>query len=140
MKCLDFISSNTKEPRGPISKFRAWTKDEGVDIIAWHPFDERCGQAIILAQCAAGTDWREKTMEISLPVWREYIDFATDPLRALVFPSVCHDEWMYLSKKGGILLDRLRITSLIPMNMASNLRKELEEWSEKQLEGLQRAT
>lgn len=139
-KCLDFICDKTKELRGPVSQFRKWSKDEGVDVISWHPFDERSGQVIILVQCGAGATWQEKTMEISLPVWREYIDFVTDPMTALAFPDVCHNDWMYLSKQSGVLLDRLRIASLVPKNMTFPLRRELIDWSKQQLRGLQWAT
>lgn len=135
--CLDFIASTAREPRGPVSVFRQWSKDEGVDVIAWRPLDQRCSQVILLVQCATGTDWKEKTMEISLPVWRQYIDFAAHPITAFAFPSVCNvnADWMYLSKQGGILLDRLRIASFAPI--ISDLRKELSSWSQEQLKHLQ---
>lgn len=139
-KCIDFICDRTRELRGPGFEFRKWTKDEGVDVFAWRPFDERSGQVIVLVQCGAGAKWQEKTMEISVGVWRKYIDFATDPMTALAFPDVCHNGWMYLSKQSGILLDRLRIASLVPRSMTFPLRKELIDWSKKQIEGLQRAT
>lgn len=140
IKCLDFICDKIGELRGRVSQFRKWSKDEGVDVIAWRRFDERSGQVIVLVQCGAGAKWQGKTMEISVPVWREYIDFVTDPMTALAFPNVCHSDWMYLSKQSGILLDRLRIASLVPKNMTFPLRKELIDWSKRQLRGLLWAT
>lgn len=131
--CLDYIGDVINEPRGRIRLFRQWAKDEGVDVIAWGPFDKRPSQVILLVQCAAGTDWRDKTTEISLDVWQEYIDFAVRPTRAFAFPCVCNvnSDWFYLSKQGGILLDRLRIGSFAIIS--SVLRRQLNDWSQRQL-------
>lgn len=133
--CLDFIAGCTNEPRGRIKTFSAWSQDEHVDIIAWRPFDERCNQVILLAQCTAGEGWRKKLGEISINTWQEYVDFATTPVRAFAFPHVCdNDDWYRVSKAAGVLLDRLRIASFVPAS--SDLKRELNDWSSKQLEGL----
>ncbi len=114
-ECLDFVCKQIYEPRGTIEKFSKSTKDEGVDAIAWIPFnDKRPGKVSLLVQCAAGKDWETKLGDLEVDVWKDYIDFHTKPMKAFAFPFVCSDmlTWRRLARKGGIPLDRLRITHL----------------------------
>lgn len=131
-KCLDYIAKELREKRGIIRQFQCSTKDENVDIVAWHPFkDGRPGQMIILTQCAAGKDWKTKMGEISLDVWRQYINWLVEPLKAFAFPFVCvQHEWDYRSRMGGILLDRLRISLMFATaEQDTSLLSELNKWN-----------
>lgn len=135
-QCLDFVCQAIGETRGHVSSYHKRAKDDGVDIVSWQPIDKRCGQIVLLVQCAAGKDWQDKTMEISIPIWRDYIEFAVDPVRAVAIPAICHSDWLYNSKKGGLLLDRLRIASLVPTKMTHSLQNDLKTWSERQYRNL----
>ena len=69
-------------------------KDRGVDVIAWRPFDEhaagehRSSQIVILAQCAAGKNWRQKTGQLPLKSWTQYVHWACEPLTGFAVPCV----------------------------------------------------
>lgn len=136
---IEYVCEKLKEIRGTLESYTSWTKDDGVDVIAWRPFgDERSGKVIILVQCASGGDWTNKVNEIGIDLWQDHIRCAVEPIKALAFPFVCLDktQWRRLSRKGpGILLDRLRITSMFMSvsNPSSDLQTQLKVWCEKQL-------
>ena len=90
-------------------------KDRGVDVVGWKPFgDQRSSQIAVLLQCASGKDWRSKTLDLPLESWKEYIHWSNSPVKAFAVPGVISiRDWHDISKEGGILLDRIRITNLI---------------------------
>jgi len=90
-------------------------KDRGVDVIAWKPFSEpRNSQVVVLLQCASGKDWRSKTRDLPLRSWEQYIHWSNNPIKAFAVPCVISSrDWHDVSKEGGILFDRIRITNLI---------------------------
>lgn len=145
-RCLEYACQLTKEKKGPRDPLTHWRKDAGVDVIAWKPLDNRSGQVILLAQCAAGGKWDSKTRDINLRRWKSFIHFAADPVRVLGFPSVystsstdLEDRWLDYSWEGGILLDRLRIASLAGTNSQAinRLRGDFVAWCIPQIDGLQ---
>jgi hypothetical protein len=90
-------------------------KDRGVDVVAWKPFSEkRSSQIVVLLQCASGKDWRSKTRDLPLRSWEQYIHWSNNPIKAFAVPCVISSrDWHDVSKEGGILFDRIRITNLI---------------------------
>lgn len=111
-------------------------KDRGVDIIAWKPFaEERSCQFVVLAQCAAGKNWRNKTSELPINSWRQYIHWANDPATAFFVPCIIADDlWHDISKEAGILFDRIRIINLLPSGITDAvLNQEFGEWAERRL-------
>lgn len=144
-RCLNYVCQHISERKGPKDPLIHWRKDAGVDVIAWSPIDDRSGQVIVLVQCAAGRKWVRKTSDINLKKWNKLIDFAADPIRGLAFPSVyctssteLEDRWLDHSWDGGILLDRLRITSLARTKTRSikRIRNELINWSQNQIDNM----
>jgi hypothetical protein len=118
-------------------------KDRGVDVIAWQPFDEhlagehRSSQLIILAQCAAGANWRQKTGQLPHKSWTQYIHWACDPLQGFAVPGVISSElWHDISREcGGILFDRIRILNLLPDGIPDGeLKSAIDEWVASELE------
>ena len=108
--------------------------DDGVDLIGWRTFnDARASQAIILAQCAIGTDWRNKRDEISLEMWRRHIDWHSTPLKGFAVPFH-HEEgnsWRETATRAGIIFDRLRIAKLVDAAALSAETKEaMISWCE----------
>lgn len=111
-------------------------KDRGVDIIAWKSFAEgRSSQCVILAQCAAGKDWPNKTCDLPIEAWKQYIHWACNPLAAFFVPCIIPDNsWHEISKEAGILFDRIRIINLLPTGITEpDLSNALREWTEMQL-------
>ena len=130
-ECLNRLSAQMGERSGHPDVVSKDAKDEGVDSIAWRPFlDRRPGQKIILLQCAAGSDWKDKAKDISIDLWKEYVEWAVTPTKGFAFPFVCPDpqEWRRLSKEGGILLDRLRIASLFSESPDAAISSQLVQW------------
>ena len=111
-------------------------KDRGVDVIAWQPFEEhsagehRSNQLIILAQCAAGANWRQKTGELPYKSWTQYIHWACDPVQGFAVPRVVPaDLWHDISRESGILFDRIRIVNLLTGGVQEDeLDSEIREW------------
>ena len=111
-------------------------KDRGVDVIAWKPFIEhsadehRSNQVVILAQCATGVNWRQKTTQLPYDSWTQYVHWACNPLRAFAVPRVIRaDLWHDVSKEAGILFDRIRIVNLLPNGVPQQeLRAAIDEW------------
>jgi len=143
--CLDYLCKNLQEMRGARRLYTSTTKDDGVDVVAWRAFgDQRPGQVIILAQCAAGASRRGKTIDIKLDLWEEHIDWLTKPLKAFAFPYVCLNDmqWRRLSRQiGGLVFDRLRITSMFVIadkssTTAQTIQMELSNWCHKHLSRL----
>lgn len=91
--------------------------DDGIDIVVWKPFNDRLSsQLVVLAQCAIGTDWKEKRSSLDLNVWGRHIRWATAPLRAFAVPFQ-HELggiWEETGLRGGIILDRARIVANLP--------------------------
>lgn len=112
--------------------------DDGVDLIGWRSFgDTRASQAIILAQCAIGTDWRDKRDGVSLEMWRRHIDWHSAPLKGFAVPF--HHEagksWRETATRAGIIFDRLRIAKLVAANeLSAQTREAMIEWCETRCE------
>jgi hypothetical protein len=117
-------------------------KDRGVDVIAWKPFqehkgeDHRSSQVVILAQCAAGGNWREKTTQLPYGSWTQYIHWGCDPLRAFAVPRVvAEDLWHDISREAGILFDRIRILNLLVDGIKeASLIEEIQVWVEQEMQ------
>jgi hypothetical protein len=140
-RCLDYICKKLGEVKGTTTLYTSTVKDDGVDIIAWRSFkDGRSSQVIILINCAAGAGWRGKLGEISLSVWRDHINWATDPIKAFAVPFVVDDaQWMRLCKEAeGVLFDRLRIAAMceIRNDLFRAVQTELVRWCRTQLRRL----
>jgi hypothetical protein len=118
-------------------------KDRGVDIICWKPFAEpdfesrRSGQLVILSQCAAGHGWRNKTRELPIASWTQYVHWATDPVPGLAVPCVVPDEiWHDVVREvEGLVFDRVRLLNHLQQGVQDDpLRTQLSTWREEQIE------
>jgi len=114
-------------------------KDDTVDIVAWKPFgDNRCSQIVILAQCAAGRNWKTKRSSLRLERWKQYIHWACQPIKGFMVPRIISQrEWYESSVDAGLLFDRVRIYNLLgDRKLQKNFKAELIEWCTKELERL----
>ncbi|MBI2716758.1 MAG: hypothetical protein HYX37_20275 [Rhizobiales bacterium] len=109
--------------------------DDGVDLIGWRPFgDLRASQAIIFAQCAIGTDWRDKRDGVNLDMWRQHINWHSPPLKgfAIPFHHQSGKPWRETAIRAGIIFDRLRIARLVPPGALPQAdRRSMTEWCSK---------
>ena len=134
--CLGYLCGKLGEDKRAKPCSTEHTKDDGLDVIAWKPLDGRSGKLIVLTQCAAGADWRNKTKELSTNVWDEYVEWPLTPLRAFAFPYINNKDWRRLSLEGGLLLDRLRLSLLCERRLRGRFRHELERWIEGKIDSL----
>jgi hypothetical protein len=118
-------------------------RDRGVDIISWRPFaepefnDRRSGQWVLLSQCAAGYNWPQKTRELPIGAWVQYIHWATDPTVGFVVPCVIDDRlWHEITREvRGLVFDRVRVVNHLTNGVQdNNLRTELEAWVAEQID------
>jgi hypothetical protein len=112
--------------------------DDGVDLIGWRSFgDARASQFIILAQCAIGTDWRDKRDGVSLGMWRRHIDWHSEPLKgfAVPFHHQGGNPWRETATRAGIIFDRLRIAGLVDTAaLPTEVNARMAKWCEARLE------
>jgi hypothetical protein len=117
-------------------------KDDGADIIAWTAFEDgRAGKPILMIQCATGENYIGKAGELRgrYKEWCDYIDWAVDPLLGFAIPFVCvkSRQWRMLSNRGGVVLDRIRITSAVGNRTpATLLNGELTDWNNRLADAL----
>jgi hypothetical protein len=108
--------------------------DGGVDVVAWQHFrDGRAGFPVLLAQCTVQEKWRPKTRDVSLTLWRSWIDFPTRPQKLLVIPFSIGEKnwWADRNRLAGMILDRMRVAELLEEcddDWLGELSAEREEW------------
>jgi hypothetical protein len=110
-------------------------KDRGLDVVGWCPHaDKRSNQVIVLLQCAAGHNWRQK-LPVPLDAWREYIHWAAIPMIGFAVPCVVGRQvWHDASKEKGLLFDRIRIMNLLEHGIEEQaLRDEVDAWVQGEL-------
>lgn len=129
---LNSIATSSNELRGahtPPSR----EKDGGVDIISWKPFfDSRSSQLIVLAQCGAGADWKDKN-SIDIRTWTLYINWNYETIvpSMVITQIVESDKWTKYSLKYGVLIDRVRLYRIFvanKSNISSTFLKEVAAW------------
>ncbi|HLG15243.1 MAG TPA: hypothetical protein VJH03_12170 [Blastocatellia bacterium] len=109
---------------------RAQFNDRGVDVIGWIPFAEgRSGQIVMLLQCTAGRDWKNKA-PVPIDSWREYIHWSSAPIPAFAIPGIVKEnEWHEKTKDKGLIFDRARIVNLLGAGTDDGeLADELNTW------------
>jgi len=92
-------------------------KDGGVDLVAWRPFkDGKNGFPIYLVQCTVQQDFVSKSRDIDLRLWAGWLALDRDPICVLTIPRTVqsNEDWNEVSA-NVILLDRIRLCSLIPI-------------------------
>ena len=122
------------EKNGPRYSVSPSTKDQGLDVAAWHSFhDGNPHQLVLLCQCGIGREVEDKAL--SVEVWADIISFSSLPLKALAFPTNLgewNEEKQFLqARKCGVLLDRARLVALArDEDLPGNLRQDIEQWCE----------
>jgi hypothetical protein len=129
---LDKVSTLTFEPRGALSP-DGREKDSGVDLISWSPFgDSRSSQIIVLLQCGAGADWKDKN-SITLSTWSHYINWNYETTIPSMITSqiVQADKWIKYANQFGVLIDRARLYRIYDHcqgNIPKSFVREVLNW------------
>lgn len=107
------ICSKINETAGEILRWTsAATKEAGLDLISWRPFEDgTIGVPIYLWQCASGMDWERKRSTPNLELWSRLITWTVRPGKAMAMPFALSEQDMRQSSVlvAGPLLDRHRL-------------------------------
>ena len=108
-------------------------KDLGLDVVGWKDFDDgKVSKILVYMQCATGEDWLGKRSDIDLStagVWNNIVAWTTPPVKALAIPYVVSPgvDWQRAAS-GLLLMDRLRISSVLPARSVSIEGFDWLEW------------
>ena len=94
--------------------------DFAVDIIGWRgPIDGRGGHLHYMGNCYTGRAWDNtsgKVNELKVGPIRRFVALSSEPVRIYAIPyagpPVADDQWKELCDRGGLVLDRHRLTAL----------------------------
>lgn len=108
-------------------------KDLGLDVVGWKDFlDGKASKVLVYMQCATGEDWPSKRGDLDLGVagiWNQIVAWTTPPVKAMAIPYVVPpgEQWKRAAP-GLLLMDRLRISSLLPARALSIQGIDWSSW------------
>jgi hypothetical protein len=109
-----------------------YNRDGGVDVVAWRPFpDGRSGFPVLLVQCTLERDYAHKAADVDTRVWSGWLALDIEPQTALAIPDVvaAGEEWNSLAART-VILDRLRLASLLGVPSAGSTCEQVFQWAE----------
>lgn len=109
----------------------SWRGDRGLDIVAWRPLDSRPGQLMLFGACASGKDWHDKLDELSEDFSHDWMRLRhiPPPVRAFFTVQVIEKtDWRNVARRVGLLLDRPRIASLVPLRPSTEPHGDGAAW------------
>ena len=121
---LELLAERTGDKLLSIYPVRSSDKDLGLDVVGWKDFaDGATGKVLVYMQCATGENWPGKRGDLDLgvaSVWNQTIGWTTPPVKAMAIPYVVPpgDDWQRATA-GLLLMDRLRISSVLPARSVS---------------------
>lgn len=114
-----------------------YRKDRNLDIFAWKAFgDNRTSQTVLLVQCAAGANWKDKLTELNLAAWSKYIHFGASPSKGFAMSKALTEteRWEEAATDAGVLFDRTRLyRNILEADDDDELKKELREWCDERI-------
>ena len=111
-------------------------KDLGLDVVGWRNFDDcRTSKLLVYMQCATGEDWLSKKGDLDLSVWNQIMVWTVAPVKALAIPYVVSPglDWARATP-GLLLLDRLRISSMLPATTVCIDGLDWHEWFKRRVD------
>ena len=121
---LERLAEQTGDRLLSVYPVKPTDKDLGLDVVGWKDFADRAASKVLVyMQCATGEDWPAKRSDLDLSpggVWNQIMGWTTQPVKALAIPYVVSpgDDWER-SIPGILLMDRLRISSVLTVNAIS---------------------
>jgi hypothetical protein len=119
-------------------------QDFGLDVAAWKNFsDGQTSKILVYMQCATGENWESKRGEPDLAAggtWNKIISWTTQPVKAMAIPYVVPpgERWSRATP-GLLLLDRVRIASVLPTRLASLNGVDWVTWSKQRVKQVSQA-
>jgi hypothetical protein len=119
-KALDRVCNELiQEGGGKGSHGLHWSKDCGLDVVAWRDWpDALSGKLILFGACASGHDWQDKTNDLILTSFfaLQMNEPPESPvIRAFFVPHrIPRWRWRQTTVEAGIIFDRCRIAALVP--------------------------
>ena len=132
---LENLEQRTGDPLSPTYPVKATDKDLGLDVVGWKDFlDGRASKVLVYMQCATGENWHGKRGDLDTSpggIWNQLVAWTTPPIKAMAIPYVVPpgDQWKR-STPGLLLMDRLRISSLLPARALSINGIDWRSWFE----------
>lgn len=134
-KAVEWLSTETGIPVGS-GVLRSESKDGGLDVIAWKPFnDRRSAFAVALIQCTVQADWFPKAKDLVDDLWRGRLDTGRSVLTTLAVPFVIprnYGKWDDLRRTVSVVLDRLRLAQFLA-NTSDSAFAEMIAWNQSEL-------
>ena len=100
------------------------------DVIVWKKVDNRVGKIVCLVQCKSGKNWRDGH-PVNIEGCKKVINLAVAPLRVFAISDLLNeDELFSRSSEKGLILDRVRIISLlanVEHDSIKQVRQEIQE-------------
>ena len=130
---LQMLEEQTGDPFRGAYPIKSTDKDLGLDVVGWKDFDDgEISKILVYMQCATGEDWPKKRGDLDLGpggVWNKIMDWTTPPVKAMAIPYVVPpgNEWERVTP-GLLLIDRLRISSLLPARALSIEGVDWNSW------------
>jgi hypothetical protein len=130
---VDQLTIDLREPQGSEVDLliTSYTKDMGLDLVAYRPFgDHLAALPILFFQCASGQNWQTKLSTPNLHRWGKVISFTSQPKKALTLPFAFLDAQQFRKDTmdlDGIVLERYRLLQGLN-NLNQELSTSLENW------------
>ena len=138
---LSRLTGDTLRPSFPIKNT---DKDLGLDVVGWKDFiDGKTSKVLVYMQCATGEDWGGKRGDLDLGIagtWDKIVEWTTPPVKAMAIPYIVPpgDEWTRATP-GILLMDRLRIASLLPARALSIEGIDWSSWFRDRLDSVSKS-
>jgi hypothetical protein len=134
---LDSLAAKCSEGRRDNPS--ASDKDRGVDIVAWKSFnDSRNSNVYLLLQCAAGANWKDKSILPYKNSWRRYINWNVDTIvPAISITQIIEsNDWTNAVDQLGFIIDRARLFRTITADgykTDTQLKNQILAWCNSKL-------
>jgi hypothetical protein len=145
-QALDELTRLTGDSRiAGIYPVKLTDQDFGLDVVAWKDFPDReTSKVLVYMQCATGENWEGKRGDLDLSAggtWNQIISWTIPPVKALAIPYVVPpgDRWRRATP-GLLLLERVRIASVLPARLASLDGVDWVTWCKQRVEHVSHAT
>ena len=116
-------------------------KDLGLDVFGWKDFtDEKTSKILVYMQCATGDNWQSKRGDLDLSIggiWSQIVGWTVQPVKAMAIPYVIApgEEWKRATP-GMLVMDRLRISSLLPARALSIPGRDWASWFQRRVDSV----
>ncbi len=110
-------------------------KDLGLDVVGWNSFSGRQWNKIeVFVQCTTNQDWINKKREPEMSKWSAILNFPFIPIKSLAIPYVLSEAEWERKAYEVLLIDRLRIASVLNGNELPDDEFQWLQWCQERIE------